>query len=114
VDIDGLTLVVFEVVDRYPVASRPAYEVDRLLVADELGGLGEAATPLGEPRYERDEPQVRLAAQGLGEGLGDGRRPQVLVLDVDEAAGPPERLAIGAGDAPLTVGCEGGELREVT
>ena len=38
--------------------------------------------------------------------LGGVERPQVLVLEVDEASGAPERLEVGARDAALAVGRE--------
>ena len=54
-----------------------------------------------------DQVQIGVVAQGVGEQLGDLGRPQVLVLQVDQAAGPPDRLAVAAGDAAFAVRREG-------
>ena len=50
-----------------------------------------------------DEVEPGLAAQRGGEDPRDVGRPQVLVLDVHEAPGPPQRLGVPAGGAALAV-----------
>ena len=51
--------------------------------------------------------QVRVGPQRVGEQVGDERRPEVLVLDVDQAARPREDFAVGVGDAAFAERGEG-------
>src|SRR6185312_8867050 len=51
----------------------------------------------------RDDVQVRMGAQGRGEHPGHRPGPQVLVLQVDQAPGPGQRLPVGVRDAALAM-----------
>ena len=44
-----------------------------------------------------------MLGERLGEQPGDVGRPHVLVLEVDQPAGPPDRLRVAAGHRPLPV-----------
>jgi hypothetical protein len=101
VHIDRRALLVLEVVDGDPVAAGRLQQVERGLLADPVWWAGQAPVLVGIAGDDRDQPQPGRAAQRVGQGLGDLLRPQVLVLDIDEPAGPPQGLEVGAGDAAL-------------
>ncbi len=67
-------------------------------------GPGQAPVGLGVAGHDGDQPEVRRAPQGVHEDVGHVLGPEVLVLQVDEAPGPSQRLAVGPGHAALAVG----------
>ena len=52
---------------------------------------------------DRDDVQTGVFTQGVDEQLGDLLRPQILVLEVDQAARPHDGLAVAARDAAFAL-----------
>ena len=99
--------MVLDVEDLDAVPARGAHDLQRLGVTEAHGRKAEAVVLVGEPRDDHDEVQAGPAAQRGGEDPGDVGRPQVLVLDVDEATGSPQRLGVPAGGAAFPAGANG-------
>ena len=72
---------------------------------------GEAAVAIRDPRDHHDHVELGVVSQRLHVEVGDLGRPQVLVLDVDQPAGPPERLVVLPRDAALALRREGRRRR---
>ncbi len=105
-DVDGLAVTVLDVDDVHPVPAGPVDDRQGLRMTVVHGGQAQPALLVGEARDHRDQLQPGLAPQRVGEHLGHLRRPQVLVLDVDQAPGPAQGLGVPSGRAALTVGGE--------
>jgi hypothetical protein len=106
VDVDGRAVRILQVVEPDAITARLAQPLDDAMPADVLGVRRDPSTALGEARYDRYQAQLRLTAKGVRHRFSPVLRPEVLVLDVDEPAGPPQRFAVGTSDAALTVGRE--------
>ena len=85
---------------------------DRLHAPDLVGRQREAAVDVGVPRYDHDQVQVGLGAQGRRQHPRDVRGPQVLVLEEHQPPRAPQRLDEPAGHRALAVrarrGCAAG------
>jgi hypothetical protein len=95
--------MVLDVVDVHPIGPGTSAHVESLLASDQVGAQRQPAVDIRVARNDGDQVQAGVFAQGVGEQLGDLRRPQVLVLQVDQAARPPDRLAVAARDAAFAV-----------
>ena len=61
--------------------------LDRLMAANMVGRQRQPPVDVGVPRHDRDQMQVGVVRQRAREQLRDPLRPQVLVLQIDAAAG---------------------------
>ena len=89
-----------------PVKPFEPFTYEGFDLPDPLQRTGDVAISVGVPRNDGDHAQIPDPVQRCGEDACHLGGPQVLILDVDERARAPERLDVGAGDAPLTVGRE--------
>ncbi len=106
VNIYGGAEMVFDAIDGHPIAARGAQHVYGLLAADEIGGFGQSAVLIGVQRYNGDQTQLLVDAQGFGETAHHIGGLEVLVLKVDETLRATNDLFVGMGDAPLAVRSE--------
>jgi len=106
VQVDRCAVRILEVVHRDALATGAAENVDHAFPADAARGGAREPTPIGIPRHDCDDAQLVIAAERVGERERSLLRPEVLIFEVDEAAGATERLQVGARDAALTVGRE--------
>ena len=83
---------VLDAIERDPTGAGGLEVVQEPLTADEVGGVGKPPVLIGHRRQHRDEVQRGLPPQGLGEDGRHLRPPQVLALEIDEVAGPHQRL----------------------
>jgi len=98
VHIHGRARVVFDVVDRESVTAGRSAHLDRLLTSHQTRPA-RCALLVRVARDDGDHVQVGIAAQRRGQQLRDERRPEVLVLDVDQPASTSKGLSVGVGDA---------------
>src|SRR4029079_10035596 len=101
--VDRSGISVFEVVDGYALASGAAEDLGDVFTADSVRSVRERPAAVGVSRHDGDDVKVGLASELVGECVCGVEGPEVLVLEVDEAARPTERLEIGAGDAAFPV-----------
>jgi len=104
--VDRSGISVFEVVDGYALASGAAEDLGDVFTADSVRSVRERPAAVGVSRHDGDDVKVGFASELVGECVCGVEGPEVLVLEVDEAARPTERLEIGAGDAAFPVGRE--------
>ncbi len=106
VHVDRRACGVFDVIDAEALATRGAADLDCSLMADQARPAGRPL-PVGEAGHDRDHMQFGIRLHRAGEQLGDERRPQVLILDVDQAPCAGKCLPVGVRDAAFTQRREG-------
>ena len=102
--IDGGAVLPLEVVDGDAVSPGSVERFLDALAAVDAGSSGDAAGRFGEAGDDDDEQEIGLATQRFAEHAGGVERPEVLVFEVNQSAGAPERLDVGAGDAAFSFG----------
>ena len=70
-------------------------------LADPVRWSGDPSVLVGKSGNHHDHVESGLLLESATEGSGDVGRPEVLILDVDQASGASKCLRVGAGDAPL-------------
>ena len=107
VDIDGPARLRLEVVDRDAVPPGRLKPLDRALLTDAVRRPRHPAVAVGEAWHHGDDTEPRRATKRLGQRGRRLRRPEVLILDIDELARLRERLEICARDTPLAGAANG-------
>src|ERR1039457_4859461 len=101
VHVHRCSLVVLQVKYGETLAARGGAGPHHVVLAKHRRHLSDRAVLVGMPGHNGDDMQVGVVAQGRGDDVGYPPRPQVLVLQVDQAAGPREHLPVRVRDAPL-------------
>ncbi len=95
--------MVLDVEQVYPIRGGAPARIDSELAPDQSRRPAEAALEIEIPWDDGDQMQILICGQRVDEQVGDLLRPQVLVLEVDQPPGLPDRLGVAAGDGAFAV-----------
>src|SRR5450756_352316 len=106
VDVYRRAVVVLDPVDGYPVTAASVQNLERQVVPDNIGRQRQPPVLIWVAGNDRDQVQPGVRGQGFGDRGRHLRRPEVLVLEIDQGSGPAEHLGVAARDAALGIGGE--------
>jgi hypothetical protein len=96
--VDRVAGVVLDVEGVHPITAGAPAHLQRLGPTDVVGCPGQPPVHVGIARHDHDQMQVGPVGERAGEQVGHLTGPQVLVLQIDQPPGAPDRLGVAAGD----------------